>query len=101
MKLQSQETKHKLIARLRRVEGQIRGVENMLESERDCREIMQQLASIHSAIRGASRVFFQEYATACLAGLDDEVGPEVESQERRQQRAEIIQEMIALLDKSP
>ena len=70
MKIKNQEAKEKLVNRLRRIEGQVRGVQNMLEGERDCREIMQQLASIHSAIQGASRTFLQEYATACLIELE-------------------------------
>jgi DNA-binding FrmR family transcriptional regulator len=100
MKLQNQEAKTNLITRLRRVEGQIRGVQNMLEGERDCREIIQQLAAIHSAIQGASRVFFQEYATACLADLDEaETG--AGGFERQKMREQLIGEMIAMLDKTP
>lgn len=100
MKLQNQEVKANLIVRLRRVEGQIRGVQNMLEGERDCREIMQQLASIHSAIQGASRVFFQEYAAACLADLDEaETGEQ--GFDRQKKREQLISEMIAMLDKTP
>ncbi len=45
MKIQNQEAKEKLVQRLRRIEGQVRGVQGMLDEERDCREIMQQLVS--------------------------------------------------------
>ena len=100
MKIKDQEAKEKLVNRLRRIEGQIRGVQNMLEGERDCREIMQQLASIHSAIQGASRIFLQEYATACLTELDSN-GNSVSDIERRKKQEQIIQDMIALLDKTP
>lgn len=100
MKIQNQETKDKLIQRLRRIEGQVRGVQNMLDEERDCREIMQQLAAIHSAVQGASRIFLQEYATTCLVEMDGDIHQENGSN-LRAKREKIIQDMIALLDKAP
>ena len=95
MKLDNQETKDKMIQRLKRVEGQIRGVQTMLEQERDCREIMQQLAAVNSAVKSASRVFFREYAAACMAEMSDGEEP---SETRRDR---MVQEMISLLDKTP
>jgi len=100
MKIQNPESKDKLVHRLRRIEGQVRGVQSMLEDERDCREILQQLAAIHSAVQGASRFFLQEYATACLVELDDDMSPQAKPDLRRQ-REKIVQDMIMLLDKAP
>jgi CsoR family transcriptional regulator, copper-sensing transcriptional repressor len=100
MKIQKPEVKDKLVQRLRRIEGQVRGVQGMLDEERDCREIMQQLAAIHSAVQGASRIFLQEYATACLVELDEGAstpgGPDLWAK-----REKIIQDVLALLDKAP
>lgn len=39
-----------LLARLRRVEGQVRGLQRMLEEGRDCAEVVQQLAATRSAL---------------------------------------------------
>jgi DNA-binding FrmR family transcriptional regulator len=100
MKIQNQEAKEKLIQRLRRVEGQVRGVVSMLDEERDCREILQQLSAIRSAVQGASRFFLQEYATACLLEMDEEDAREG-SQEIRKKREKVVQDMISLLDKAP
>lgn len=100
MKIQNPEAKSRLVQRLKRIEGQVRGVEAMLAEERDCRDIMQQLSAIHSAIQGASRIFLQEYATACLAEMDEEGSPE-NGLSRRGKREKMIQDMIALLDKAP
>ena len=91
MKIEDQDTIENLIKRLRRVEGQIRGVQNMLEEERDCREIMQQLSAVSSAVRSTSRVFFEDYAALCLM----EMGGEPERSQ------EMLEEMISLLDKTP
>ena len=100
MKIADQETKERIIQRLRRIEGQVRGVQGMLEEERDCHEIMQQLAAVHSAIQGASRLFFQEYANTCLSGLKEPAGGSSPSG-RPAQQEKLIQEMLILLDKVP
>jgi DNA-binding FrmR family transcriptional regulator len=100
MKIQNVEAKVKLVQRLRRIEGQVRGVQNMLEEERDCREIIQQLAAVHSAVQGASRIFLQEYASACLVEMDEGV-PLQDGPNLRGKREKIIQDMITLLDKAP
>jgi CsoR family transcriptional regulator, copper-sensing transcriptional repressor len=100
MKIQNSDAKEKLIQRLRRIEGQVRGVQGMLDDERDCHEIMQQLAAIHSAVQGASRIFLQEYATVCLVEMDAGDVPQTSSN-LRGKREKIIQDMIVLLDKAP
>jgi DNA-binding FrmR family transcriptional regulator len=92
MKIKDQATKTRLIKRLRRIEGQARGLQTMLEEERDCREIMQQLSAVSSAVKSTSRVFFQDYASVCLADMNGE------STEVNQQ---LLGEMISLLDKTP
>jgi DNA-binding FrmR family transcriptional regulator len=97
MQIQNPEVKEKLIQRLRRIEGQLRGVQSMLTEERDCREVMQQLAAIHSAVQGVSRLFLQEYATACLV----EPGDDRTNDDLKQQRQQIVQDLLALMDKTP
>ncbi len=100
MKLENQEVKQQLVQRLHRIEGQLRGVENMLDSGRDCREILQQMAAVQSAMQGASRIFLQEYATACLLDLDEEARrqPEVNLTHEREK---IVRDMLALFNKAP
>lgn len=44
--------KHKLIARVRRISGQLEGVERALESEALCAEVLRQLASVRGAMNG-------------------------------------------------
>ena len=99
MKIENNESKQKLIQRLRRIEGQVRGVQSMLEEERDCREIMQQLTAIHSAVQSTSRAFFQDYAAVCLSEMDEEKARTGSGMQVK--REKILQEMIALLDKTP
>lgn len=99
MKIQEENSKTKLIKRLRKIEGQVRGVQAMLEEERECREIMQQLTAIHSAVQSTSRVFFRDYASMCLAEMEGEEaqGTSITFEKREK----MVQEMIDLLDKTP
>ena len=96
MKISSAETKEQLIRRLGRVEGQLRGIQDMLRAERDCREILQQLTAAGGALRSAARVFLRDYAALCLA--DMEADPSADQAARR---AELVEEMVALLGKAP
>ncbi len=61
-----------MLARLRRIEGQTRGVQRMVEEGRDCAEIIHQLASIRAATHGASVFLLKHYAKECstVAGKD-------------------------------
>ena len=95
MKIENLDTKNKLIKRLRRIEGQVRGIQTMLEEERDCREIMQQLSAASSAIKSTSRTFFHDYGTICLTEMDGK------KSDQKARNEKMLQEMIALLDKTP
>ncbi len=57
--------------RLKRIEGQVRGVQRMLEDERDCKEIIQQLTAIKSAVQNASLAYMRTYASDCVLQLDE------------------------------
>jgi DNA-binding FrmR family transcriptional regulator len=93
VKLEDPDAKQVLIRRLRRIEGQVRGVQSMVEQERDCQEILQQLAAIRSAVQGASLTFLEQYVSGCL--LEDVEG------EDRGQRERLAHDLITLLGKAP
>ena len=75
--------REEVLLRLRRIEGQVRGVQRMVEEGRDCREIVTQVAAIKSALASVSGVVLQCYATGCLDESD-------------QPREQLIAELIAL-----
>lgn len=60
------ESKIKLIQRLKRIEGQIRGLQRMIESERACEEIITQFSSIKGALKGAGFLIVKFYLKDCL-----------------------------------
>jgi DNA-binding FrmR family transcriptional regulator len=58
-----------VLLRLRRIEGQVRGVQRMVEEERDCREIVHQVAAIKAALTSVSSVVLECYTRGCLGDL--------------------------------
>ena len=66
MKLIALSAKADLLRRVRRIEGQARGVAKMIEEDRDCSEVLQQLAAVRSAAHQATVVLVRAYATECV-----------------------------------
>ena len=54
-----------LLDRLRRAEGQVRGIQRMVEEGRYCVDILQQLAAVNEALRGAAKDVFRNYLENC------------------------------------
>jgi DNA-binding FrmR family transcriptional regulator len=59
------EHKADALARLRRIEGQIKGLHKMVEDGRYCVEILQQLAAVQEALRGVTKVIMRNYLEHC------------------------------------
>jgi DNA-binding FrmR family transcriptional regulator len=57
--------------RLSRIEGQARGVQNMLDQGRACHDILHQLLAIRSAAHQATLVLVQDHALECLRSPDE------------------------------
>jgi DNA-binding FrmR family transcriptional regulator len=61
-----QETIDDVLKRLRRVEGQVRGVQQMLTDGRDCREVVTQISAANKALEQAGFVLVAAGLTWCL-----------------------------------
>jgi DNA-binding FrmR family transcriptional regulator len=92
MQLTDHEAIDKLINRLRRIEGQIRGVQSMLTEERNCRDILQQLSAIRSAVQGVSLLLIEEYMSDCFVNLEEK---------DPQQREDLLKDLIQIIGKNP
>lgn len=55
--------------RLRRVEGQVRGIARMVEERRDCPEIVTQLSAVHGALDEVERLLLREHLRGLLGAL--------------------------------
>jgi DNA-binding FrmR family transcriptional regulator len=62
----SPERRDDVLVRLRRIEGQVRGVQRMVEEGRDCRDIVNQVAAVKAALSSVNSVVLQCYANNCL-----------------------------------
>jgi len=60
------EARNGLIRRLRKIEGQAQGIQRMLEDGRDCREVLNQLASVRGATHRVSLEVVKHYALSTL-----------------------------------
>lgn len=61
------EIKTAVLKRLRRIEGQVRGLQNMVDEERYCPEIVIQVASVQEALRGVARLLLRNHLQHCAA----------------------------------
>jgi len=66
VKLADSSAKADLLRRVRRIEGQARGIARMIEEDRDCGEVLQQLAAVRSAAHQATVALVRAYATECM-----------------------------------
>jgi DNA-binding FrmR family transcriptional regulator len=55
-------------ARLRRIEGQVRGLAKMVEDERYCLDIVTQIAAVRAALRKVEQVVLREHVAHCVEG---------------------------------
>ena len=68
--------KDRNLKRLRRIEGQVRGLQRMVEEDRYCADIMTQISSVHEALRSVGRELMRNHlrhcaSTAIMAGDDE------------------------------
>ena len=61
-------TQSEVLLRLRRIEGQVRGIQRMVEENRDCRAVVVQLAAIKASVASLNTLVAETYAQECLCG---------------------------------
>ncbi len=68
--------KDRNLKRLRRIEGQVRGLQKMVEEDRYCADILVQISSVHEALRSVGRELMRNHLKHCAASAikagDDE-----------------------------
>ena len=65
--LRAEEEKKKLLNRLRRIEGQVRGLQAMVESNAYCNDILTQSAAVNAAVNAFNRELLAEHQRTCVA----------------------------------
>jgi len=60
--------KDALIKRLHRIEGQVRGIEKMVEDERYCIDILTQISAVSTALESVALRLLEQHVSHCVAG---------------------------------
>lgn len=81
--------KERLIRRLNRIEGQVRGVRGMIEADRDCIEVLRQIVSISGALRGVWTQVVGDHLKGCIQNATLQEG----------NRNHLVDELIEHLEK--
>ena len=58
--------KPKLIARLRRIEGQVRGLQKMIDEEQYCVDVLTQVSSVMAALQGVGLIVLEDHIQGCV-----------------------------------
>jgi CsoR family transcriptional regulator, copper-sensing transcriptional repressor len=66
---QQNEEKAKILNRLKRLEGQVRGLHKMVEEERDCHDILTLVSGIRSALNATGDIILATYLEKCQTDL--------------------------------
>lgn len=85
--VRSPEEHKNLTHRLNRIEGQIRGIRNMLENDAYCTDILMQSAAVNAAVNAFNRELIGEHIRGCVA------------RDIREGKEEIIDELVVTLQK--
>jgi DNA-binding FrmR family transcriptional regulator len=71
-------TKDELLKRLRRIEGQVRGVTAMVEDDRYCIDVLTQISAIRSALESVAIGLVDDHVRHCVADAIAEGGPKAD-----------------------
>ena len=74
------------LKRLKRIEGQVRGLSRMVEADRYCIDIVTQIAAVRAALRRAEEEILRDHVAHCVEGA-------IESGNRAEQRRKIAELM--------
>ncbi len=79
------------VKRLRRVEGQVRGIARMVEEERYCIDVLQQISAVQAALDKVALVLVEDHTRHCLL--------EGGSQSREEKREELMTALARLVSR--
>ena len=88
----SEDEKKKLLARLRRIEGQTGGLIRMVEDDKYCVEILQQISAVQGALSQTSKLLLKSHLQTCVVHAFDS--------KNAGERDRVIDEIVDLFAKS-
>ena len=85
--MRSEEQKKALLNRLKRIEGQVRGIQAMIEKDAYCNDILIQSAAVNAAVNAFNKELLASHIRGCVA------------RDIREGKDEVIDELVATLQK--
>ena len=85
--MRSDEEQKKLINRLNRIEGQIRGIKSMVENNAYCTDVLVQSAAVNAAVNAFNKVLISNHIKGCVV------------RDIKQEKYEVIDELVEILQK--
>ena len=82
--------KDALVKRLHRIEGQVRGVEKMVEDDRYCIDVLTQIAAVNTALESLAFKILDEHVRHCVAGALVS-GDEADAQTKTEELLQAVQ----------
>ena len=73
------DAKERNLKRLRRIEGQVRGLQKMVTEDRYCADVLTQISSVHEALRGVGRELMRNHLRHCATGAISAGGEKADS----------------------
>jgi DNA-binding FrmR family transcriptional regulator len=73
-----------LVKRLHRIEGQIRGIERMVEQDRYCIDVLTQIAAANTALESLALKILEEHVSHCVAGALESGDEETAAEKSRE-----------------
>lgn len=64
--IREEEYKNKLVSRLNRAEGQIRGIRNMVEKDAYCDDILNQISAVQAALDSVGKMILESHIRGCV-----------------------------------
>ncbi|TVP62598.1 MAG: hypothetical protein EA343_10285 [Nodularia sp. (in: Bacteria)] len=74
----SEESLRKIVNRLSRIEGHVRGIKTMVQQDSPCPDVLLQIAAVRGALDKVARIVLDEHLTECIARAAQEGNMEVE-----------------------
>jgi DNA-binding FrmR family transcriptional regulator len=65
-----------ILSRLKKIEGQIRGLQGMVAEGRECEQILTQVRAAQSALRAATQLILKNYLLKCYSEINEDSSPE-------------------------
>ncbi|MCA4756931.1 metal-sensing transcriptional repressor [Mycolicibacterium fortuitum] len=73
----SEKVKNSITSRLNRIEGQVRGIKGLIEKDTYCDDVLNQIASIQSALNGVGKLLLEHHMRSCVIDRIQEGDTEV------------------------